>query len=288
MLIRPNAPADASAVHGCLAPPERPALLTQSGHTSGLRQCRRPNFPTPAMSTPPPVVRRIEGEPNRTVQTAERHRKIARSCSLPSSGVSRPSTTPRGHPSKRSDFSGDLPCRPRRRELSESRTRRPDVVRSSFLIVRDPQPPNRYDVTDSRHFQNFILTDPCSTQAEIRLLPTPELPDFAQARPVPTSYRALLPLERAHATPRAAARRGRPLAVAAKSSIPREIASLGPWSASWAFGIAGSRRRTVPYTHRSERGQRGGLHPGADCRSGRPQSRHFLHFACTARCAVGV
>ena len=240
------------------------------------------------MSTPPPVVRRIEGEQNRTVQKAERHRKTSRACALPSSGGTRPSTTPRGHPSKPFEFSGAVPCRPRRRALSESRTRRPDVVRSSFLIVRDPQPPNRYDVTDSRHFQNFILTDPCSTQAEIRLLPTPELPDFAQARPVPTSYRALLPLERAHATPRAAARRGRPLAVAAKLPFSRETASWGPQSAPWAFGIARSQRRAVPYTHRSERGQRGGLHPGADCRSGRPQSRHFLHFACTARCAVGV
>ena len=112
------------------------------------------------MSTPPPVVRCIEGEQNRTVQTAERHRKIARACALPSSGGTRPSTTPRGHPSKPFEFSGAVPCRPRRRALSESRTRRPDVVRSSFLIVRDPQPPNRYDGIDSRHFQNFIPTDP--------------------------------------------------------------------------------------------------------------------------------
>ena len=113
-----------------------------------------------AMSTPPPVVRRIEGEQNRTVQKAERHRKTSRACALPSSGGTRPSTTPRGHPSKRFEFSGAVPCRPRRRALSESRTRRPDVVRSSFLIVRDPQPPNRYDGIDSRHFQNFIPTDP--------------------------------------------------------------------------------------------------------------------------------
>ena len=41
MLIRPNALADASAVHGCLAPPERPALLTSSGATNRRQQYRR-------------------------------------------------------------------------------------------------------------------------------------------------------------------------------------------------------------------------------------------------------
>ena len=242
-----------------------------------------------AMSTPPPVVRRIEGEQNRTVQKAERHRKTSRACVLPSSGGTRPSTTPRGHPSKRFEFSGAVPCRPRRRALSESRTRRPDVVRSSFLIVRDPQPPNRYDGIDSRHFQNFIPTDPHAP---------PQL-KFASCRPQSSPISRRCGPYRRRAVPytlwsermrRHARRRG----AGGRSRWPQSCRFRGkprlgdPRARPGPSGLRDLDVGPCRTPTGASAGSAAGRIPARSAAREQPRGRHFLHFACDARYAVGV
>ena len=66
------------------------------------------------------------------------------------------------------------------------RTRHPDVVRGSFLIVRHPPPPARHDGSDFRHFCVLTLTDPThpltSALLQIAICARPGLRDVHRIR----------------------------------------------------------------------------------------------------------
>ena len=115
------------------------------------------------------------------------------------------------------------------------------------------------------------------------MFPAPMRAMCAQVWLVPTSTRALRPLERAVAARWVAARHRRPRAAAAKSRFLRFCRVCQTPCSPCAYRIARSRRSAVPYTAWSKCRQRGGQLHGIGDSLLRSQSR-----AVSPRCMGGT
>ena len=122
-----------------------------------------------------------------------------------------------------------------------------------------------------------------STSDDFCVFPTPMRAACAQVWLVPTSTRALRPLERAVAARQVAARHRRPRAAAAKSRFLRFCRVCQTPCSPCAYRIARSQRSAVPYTTWTKRRQRAGQPRGMSGSFLRSQSCDIPRMAVFCR-----